>query len=114
VREHYLSGNQTRRIARLRDAVPEPVAEIHPTLAARFAIEDGAMMRLTSRRGSVDLRAAYSEALRPEMLFASFHWGGAGSVNDLIGGKLDPHSKMPPFKSCAVRIEALHTPDTPM
>jgi assimilatory nitrate reductase catalytic subunit len=40
-----------------------------------------------------------------DTIFAPFHWGGAATVNDLIGGTLDPHSKMPPFKACAVRIE---------
>jgi assimilatory nitrate reductase catalytic subunit len=86
---------------------PPPLAEIHPSLAARFQIADGALMRITSRRGFVELRAFYTEAIRPELIFAAFHWGGNFSVNDLVGGSLDPHSKMPPFKSCAVRIEAV-------
>jgi assimilatory nitrate reductase catalytic subunit len=106
VREHYLSGTQTRRVARLRDAVGEPVAEIHPSLARTHRIADGSMMRITSRRGFVELRAAYSEAIRPELIFTSFHWGGNSAVNNVVGGRLDPHSKMPPFKSCAVKIQA--------
>jgi assimilatory nitrate reductase catalytic subunit len=62
------------------------------------------MMRVTSRRGSVTIRAVHSEAISTETIFAPFHWGGTATVNDLIGGKLDPHSKMPPFKACAVAI----------
>ncbi|GAC1417174.1 MAG: molybdopterin oxidoreductase family protein [Candidatus Velthaea sp.] len=108
-REHYLSGTQTRRVARLAAAVSEPIAELHPTLAARYGIIDGGQMRLTSRRGSVDIRVRLSEAIRPEIIFAPFHWGGNSTVNDTIGGVLDPHSKMPPFKSCAVKIEPIHT-----
>jgi assimilatory nitrate reductase catalytic subunit len=106
VREHYLSGTQTRRTARLNAAVPEPIAEIHPALAARFGIENGGLMRITSRRGSVTLRALHTEAISTETIFAPFHWGGDATVNDVIGGKLDPHSKMPPFKACAVAIAA--------
>jgi assimilatory nitrate reductase catalytic subunit len=104
VREHYLSGTQTRRTARLASAVPEPLAEIHPSLAARFGIANGGLMRVTSRRGSVTIRAVHSEAISMETIFAPFHWGGNSTVNDVIGGKLDPHSKMPPFKACAVSI----------
>ncbi len=111
VREHYLSGTQTRRVARLGAAVPEPIAEIHPSLAHRHRIADGAMMRITSRRGFVELRASYSEAIRPELIFTSFHWGGNSTVNNVIGGRLDPHSKMPPFKACAVKIQAVTESD---
>jgi assimilatory nitrate reductase catalytic subunit len=106
VREHYLSGTQTRRTARLLAAVPELVAEIHPALAAQFGIGNGAMMRITSRRGSVTVRAVHSEAISTETIFAPFHWGGESTINDVIGGKLDPYSKMPPFKACAVAINA--------
>jgi assimilatory nitrate reductase catalytic subunit len=107
VREQYLSGTQTRRTKRLAAAVPEPVAEIHPALAARYGIVNGGMMRITSRRGSVALRALHSEAIAAETIFAPFHWGGESTVNDVIGGRLDPHSKMPPFKACAVSIAAI-------
>ncbi len=106
-REQYLSGNQTRRIARLASASPEPLAELHPNLAVRCGVTDGGRIRITSRRGTVEMRARYSTAIRPETIFAAFHWSGARTVNDVIGGPTDPHSKMPPFKSCAVRIEAI-------
>jgi assimilatory nitrate reductase catalytic subunit len=106
VREQYLSGTQTRRTPRLLAAAPEPIAEIHPALAARFGIGNGAKMRITSRRGSVTVRAVHSEAISMETIFAPFHWGGDATINDVIGGKLDPYSKMPPFKACAVAITA--------
>jgi assimilatory nitrate reductase catalytic subunit len=107
VREHYLSGTQTRRVRSLVNAVSEPVAEVHPTLAARYGIRDNSRIRITSRRGSVELLVRLSEGIRPETIFAPFHWGGSSSVNDVVGGTLDPISKMPPFKSCAVKIEAV-------
>jgi assimilatory nitrate reductase catalytic subunit len=107
VREHYNSGTQTRRVARLVAAVGEPYAEIHPALAAQAGISDGDMMRISSRRASVAVRARVTETIRPELIFAPFHWGGHQSINALVGGSLDPHSKMPPFKRCAVRIEAV-------
>lgn len=110
-REQYNSGVQTRRTPRLAAAAVEPVADIHPALAARFGIVNGGLMRITSRRGSVALRARHSEALAAETIFTTFHWGGNSAVNDLTGGRLDPHSKMPPFKACAVRIESIASGD---
>jgi assimilatory nitrate reductase catalytic subunit len=110
VREHYNSGTQTRRVARLAAAAGEPFAEIHPTLAAHVGIIDGDLMRVSSRRGSVTLRARITESIRPELIFAPFHWGGNLSINAVTGGSLDPHSRMPPFKMCAVKIEPAVTP----
>ena len=85
----------------------EPVAEVHPALAALFGIANGGFMRITSRRGSVALRARVTETISTETIFAPFHWGGSSTVNALIGGPLDPQSRMPPFKACAVRIESI-------
>ncbi len=108
-REHYLSGTQTRRIAKLAAAVPEAFATVHPTLAARYGIADGDLVRVVSRRGSVDVRAQLRTDIRPETIFANFHFGGTGTVNDVTSDALDPHSRMPAFKACAVRIERVPT-----
>ncbi|GAC1397835.1 MAG: molybdopterin oxidoreductase family protein [Vulcanimicrobiaceae bacterium] len=108
-REHYLSGTQTRRIAKLMAAVPEPLASVHPTLAAQYGIGDGDLVRLISRRGSVEVRAQLRTDIRAETIFANFHFGGNRTVNDVTSDALDPHSRMPAFKACAVRIERVPT-----
>ncbi|GAC1312213.1 MAG: molybdopterin oxidoreductase family protein [Vulcanimicrobiaceae bacterium] len=108
-REHYLSGTQTRRTPRLLSAAPEPVAEIHPTLAARYGIVDGDLVRIRSRRGSVELRASLTTEILAETIFTTFHFGGRQSVNDLTSDLLDPISRMPSFKSMAVEIERVPT-----
>lgn len=108
-REHYLSGTQTRRIATLAAAAPEPTAHVHPTLAARFGIADGDRVRLISRRGAVELRAALDVGLRAETIFSTFHFGGSQTINDLTSDALDPLSRMPAFKACAVRLERVPT-----
>ncbi len=109
VREHYLSGTQTRRTARLLAAAPEPVAELHPTLAARYGIGDGDFVRLRSRRGVVELRARITPEIRAETIFATFHWGGTQTVNDLTSDVSNPISRMRAFKSVAVSIERVTT-----
>jgi assimilatory nitrate reductase catalytic subunit len=99
--QQYQSGNQTRRVEALNVALPEPRAEIHPDLARRHGIADGDMVELRSRRGTALLRARLSDGIRPDTVFAPFHWPG---VNALTNPALDPHSKMPAFKACAVAI----------
>jgi assimilatory nitrate reductase catalytic subunit len=51
------------------------------------------------------MKARLSTAIRMDTVFAPFHWGDAARVNLLTNPALDPVSKMPEFKVCAVRIE---------
>jgi assimilatory nitrate reductase catalytic subunit len=107
VMAHYQSGSQTRRVTSLRNAAPEPFVEIHPAAARGFGIAANDAVRLTTRRGSAVMKAHLSAAIRMDTLFSPFHWGGAGRVNLLTNPALDPVSKMPEFKVCAVRIEKI-------
>ena len=103
----YQSGNQTRRIAELDKSSPEPIAEIHASTARRGGLADGAMARLTTRRGSGSFRIRTTRSIREDTVFVPFHWGGNQSINRLTSPALDPSSRMPAFKACAVRVEAL-------
>jgi assimilatory nitrate reductase catalytic subunit len=105
VMAQYQSGTQTGRVAALRKAQPEAFVEIHPAMAKNFGIAENDRVRLTTRRGSAVMKARLSGAIRMDTLFAPFHWGGAGRVNLLTNPALDPVSKMPEFKVCAVRID---------
>jgi assimilatory nitrate reductase catalytic subunit len=102
--QQYQSGNQTRRVNALNLAQPEPRAELHPDLARRHGIADSDMVELRSRRGRAVFRARLNDGIRPDTIFAPFHWVGA---NLLTNPALDPHSKMPAFKACAVAIGVL-------
>lgn len=99
---HYQSGTQTRRVAQLLRVSPEAVARLHPETARRCGVEDGAPVRLVTRRGSARFTVECSELLREDTVFVSFHWEGA---NRLTNAALDPISRMPEFKVCAVRVE---------
>jgi assimilatory nitrate reductase catalytic subunit len=105
VMAHYQSGTQTRRVAALRNAQPEPFVEIHPAIARSLGIAENDTVRLTTRRGMAVMKARLSTAIRMDTVFAPFHWGDAARVNLLTNPALDPVSKMPEFKVCAVRIE---------
>ncbi|MEU2163229.1 molybdopterin oxidoreductase family protein [Streptomyces chengbuensis] len=101
----YQSGAQTRRVDELNAAAPGPFVELHPQLAARVGVADGEPVAVVSRRGRAVAPARVSEAIRPDTVFMPFHWPGAGRANTLTNPALDPTSRMPEFKVCAVRLE---------
>jgi assimilatory nitrate reductase catalytic subunit len=92
-------------VGELRKAAPEPFVELHPSLAQSLSIADGEMVTLESRRGRATARARITADIRPDTVFMPFHWGGSGAANLLTNPALDPASKMPEFKVCAVRLE---------
>ncbi|MBO4204741.1 molybdopterin oxidoreductase family protein [Micromonospora echinofusca] len=101
----YQSGAQTRRITPLRTAAPGVFVELHPDLAERLGVADGDELRVTSRRGELLAPARLTPTIRPDTVFAPFHWAGTGRANSLTNDALDPTSRMPEFKVCAVRVE---------
>jgi assimilatory nitrate reductase catalytic subunit len=105
-KEHYNSGAQTRRVAQLNDAKPEPRVQIHPRLAQELGVLEGQSLIIESRRGQVCMSALISRDIRPDTLFAPFHWGGKLAANLLTVPALDPASRMPEFKLCAVRARS--------
>ncbi|RYZ06256.1 MAG: nitrite reductase [Myxococcales bacterium] len=106
-KEHYNSGAQTRRVPQLLDAQPEPRIQVHPRLALELGVTEGQGLLVESRRGSVTFAVTLSRDIRPDTLFAPFHWGGKRAANLLTMPALDPFSRMPEFKVCAVRARPL-------
>jgi assimilatory nitrate reductase catalytic subunit len=107
VLQHYQSGAQTRRVRALREAQPQPMVEMHPDLAEACQLEEGGRVRVISRRGAAEGLVRITETIRRDTVFMPFHWGGAACVNLVTNTALDPVSKMPEFKVCAVRLEAI-------
>ncbi|WP_031159013.1 molybdopterin oxidoreductase family protein [Streptomyces durhamensis] len=103
----YQSGAQTRRVAELNAAAPGPFVELHPRLAARIGAAEGDPVTVVSRRGRAVAPARITAAIRPDTVFMPFHWPGEGRANTLTNPALDPTSRMPEFKSCAVRVEVV-------
>jgi assimilatory nitrate reductase catalytic subunit len=110
-KEHYNSGAQTRQVAALVEAQPVPRVQVHPRLAARLGVVEGGALLVESRRGHVTYAVEISADLRTDTLFAPFHWGGKASANRLTNPALDPQSRMPEFKVCAVRARAATADD---
>lgn len=101
----YQSGAQTRRVAALNAAAPGPFVQLHPRLAEQLGAAEGDALAVTSRRGRAVAPARISRDIRPDTVFMPFHWPGEGRANTLTNPALDPTSRMPEFKVCAVRVE---------
>ena len=101
---HYQTRTQTRRTPQLEQMASRPVVRVHPTTARRHGLVKGADVCLETRRGRARFVVEITSTVRPDTLFAPFHWGGEGSVNRLTHGIADPISGMPEFKLCAARI----------
>ncbi len=105
VMAQYQSGTQTRRIKALNETAPEGFVELHPTVAKRFDIADGDLVKVETRRGAAIVPAKVTTNIRRDTIFMPFHWAKNQRANLLTNPALDPISKMPEFKICAARIE---------
>jgi predicted molibdopterin-dependent oxidoreductase YjgC len=102
VLEHWHGGTLTRH-SELDDLYPAARVEINPGDAARLQVEDGQAVRVSSRRGTIVLRAWVSTRTTAGVVFIPMHFAEA-AANLLTIDALDPQAKIPEYKACAVRI----------
>ena len=103
VLEHWHGGAMTRHASMLDAIAPEALVLLHPSDAGPLGIEDGAMVELATRHGSVRARASLGTEVQPGQVFLPFaYWEAA--ANKLTGDALDPVGKIPGFKVTAVRV----------
>jgi len=79
--------------------------DISPEDADRLGIEHGDMVRVTSRRGTVDAPAYIDRSLRAGVVFMTLHFPDEIATNFLTINATDPRSGTAEFKACAVRVE---------
>ncbi len=104
--EHFQGTNQTGRSEPIDGLVPSWFVEISPELAAERGIAEGDVVRVTSRRGSVEVPALITERVAKNTLFMPIHQGKPG-INLLTGEHHDPDVNTPAYKETAVRLERL-------
>jgi ferredoxin-nitrate reductase len=114
---HWHTLTRTGKSDKLLARDPAPYVELHPQDAARLGVDAGDVVTLQSRRGVIRLPARIVDTLQPGVLFAPFHWGdlwGEGQAgNYLTNAALDPQTKQPELKYCAVAVERA-TDDAPL
>jgi formate dehydrogenase alpha subunit len=111
VLEHWHGGSMTRN-SKLDELYPEALVEINPADAARLAIRDTDVVRVSSRRGSIVLRANVTQKTTVGVVFISFHFAEA-AANLLTIDALDPLAKIPEYKACAVRVDPVEESELP-
>jgi formate dehydrogenase major subunit len=104
--EHWHTGSMTRRAVVLDAIEPSAVAQLSRGTIQKLGIEPGDMVRVTTRRGTVELAARQDDAVPDGVVFIPFAYVEA-AANLLTNPKLDPFGKIPEFKFCAAKVEAV-------
>jgi formate dehydrogenase major subunit len=102
--EHWHTGAMSRRAAMLDALEPGAVASLSRADIARLGIEAGDMIRVTTRRGAVELAVRQDDAIPDGVVFIPFAYVEA-AANLLTNPALDPFGKIPEFKYCAAKVE---------
>ena len=107
--EHWHTGSMTRRAATLDALEPGPVACLSRGTIAGLGIRPGDPVRVSTRRGVVELSSRQDEAVPDGVVFIPFAYVEA-AANLLTNPALDPFGKIPEFKYCAAKVEAAQQP----
>ncbi len=106
VLEHWHTGSMTRRVKQLHQAVPEAYVEMNSVDARKLGVKSGDMVRVSSRRGTLDLPVALDGRGRTAKgsVFVPF-FDESKLINELTLDAMDNISKEPDYKKCAVKVE---------
>jgi formate dehydrogenase major subunit len=102
--EHWHTGAMTRRASLLDELEPEAVASLAPADLRGMGLAPGTMVRVTTRRGVIELKARADGGIPSGMVFIPFCYAEA-AANVLTNPQLDPFGKIPEFKFCAAKVE---------
>jgi predicted molibdopterin-dependent oxidoreductase YjgC len=105
----YHTASMTGRCEGLQFRYPQGYVEIHERDASALGITDQQVVRVSSRRGSIEIAVQVTDRSMPGSVFIPFHFFEA-AANRLTHSELDPIGKIPEFKVCAVKIEPLAAP----
>ena len=114
LRDQWHGMSRTGTAARLFGHVEAAVLGLHPDELRRRRLQDGDLVRLRSRRGSLILPVQPDESVRPGQAWLPMHWGdrflkGLGT-NVLTQPAFDPLSKQPELKHAGVEVDKVELP----
>ncbi|HEC85406.1 MAG TPA: twin-arginine translocation signal domain-containing protein [Thioploca sp.] len=105
----YHSRTRTSKVPALNRAVSEAFAEINPSDARKYRLWDGEMVKVSSKRGTVTVRAKVTDSVMAGTVFLPYHFaylaGKDKAINSLTNRAFDEFSQQPEYKACAVKIE---------
>jgi formate dehydrogenase alpha subunit len=100
---HWHGGEMTHRARNLEAMYPEALVEINPKDAQKIRLNNGAMVKVVSRRGEIVAKAEVTDRVEPGLIFTTFHFAES-AANFLTNPALDPQAKIPEYKVCAVKL----------
>ena len=103
---HYHTGTMTRVSPTLHHELEEGYMEMNPADAHHMKIKDGERVTVSSRRGSIQIKAKVKDTINRGVVFIPFHFAES-AANVLTNPAFDPTAKIPEFKACAVKVEKL-------
>ena len=104
--EHWHTGAMTRKASNLDAIEPEPSVSISPKDILKNNMNPGDKIKVSTRRGSIDIRVRQDRAIPDGVIFIPFCYNES-AANLLTNPALDPYGKIPEFKYCAAKIEKL-------
>ena len=115
IRDQWHTMSKTGKVNKLNRHIPKAMLEIHPDDAFLLGIKEDDVVEVKSRRGDVRLKAKLSDGIKPGVVFLPMHWGkllnnDLNRTNNLTNSLLDPVSKEPDFKYCAVNVQKFIKP----
>lgn len=115
IRDQWHTMSKTGKVNKLNRHIPKAMLEIHPDDAFLLSIKEDDVVEVKSRRGEVRLKAKLSDGIKPGVVFLPMHWGkllnnDLNRANNLTNSLLDPVSKEPDFKYCAVSVQKFIKP----
>ena len=103
---HFHTGSMTRRSDKLHNEVPEAYVEIHVSDAKKIGLNGHKRVRISSKRGEIELGVRVTDDIKRGVVFIPFHFAEA-AANVLTNTAIDPVAKIPEYKVCAVKVEPL-------
>ncbi|HOJ43599.1 MAG TPA: molybdopterin-dependent oxidoreductase [Syntrophorhabdaceae bacterium] len=105
--DHFHTGTMTRKSKVLDENVHEGFVEINPNDAQNYNIENNEIVSISTRRGSIRIKAKVTDRIKPNTVFIPFHFFEA-CANVLTNDAVDPICKIPEYKVCACRVEKIY------
>jgi assimilatory nitrate reductase catalytic subunit len=103
--EHFHTRTRTGKVGNANKFSPTPYMEMNPQAAEKLGLEHGSYVKVLSIRGDATVMVQCTQRIAPDAVFIPFHFHEC--VNRIALGLLDPHSRQPAYKQCAVKIEMI-------
>jgi ferredoxin-nitrate reductase len=115
IRDQWHTMSKTGKVNKLKKHISQAFLEINPADAGHLNIAEADVVEVKSRRGEVRVKAKLSPSIKQGVVFLPMHWGkilgsDLNRANNVTSDLLDPISKEPDFKFCAVQVQKYQKP----